>query len=331
MSTFEPLEDRRLLSASLSGTTLTVTGTGGNDTIVIRQENAASIRVEDNGAVISFNDAAVDAIVVSAGAGDDTVQANSTDALPLTERMTIDGGDGADLLVGGHGNDLVLGFAGNDTVRGGAGQDILDAGEGNNSLFGDAGGDALFAGHGSDRVDGGTGIDEVHYDSRTSGVKISLDNVANDGSPPAIVGGGGSFVVIPGEGDNVLDTVERVTTGSGDDVITGGTLAAANRFSGGGGNDRLEGRDGDDSLIGGDGDDVLLGGTGRDSLSGDAGNDTLTGGSGVDSMFGGDGDDSIFSDDSTIDAVLDGGKGFDALRRDVIDPVGVNVESILTV
>ena len=331
MSAFETLEGRRLMSVSLATPTLSINGTEGDDTIVVRQENATTIRVEDNGVVTFFDDASVDAVVIDARGGNDSVQAVSTFALPLGERMTINGGGGDDLLVGGDGNDIILGFAGNDTVRGGGGQDILDAGEGNNSLFGDAGADALFAGFGSDRIDGGTGIDEVHYGTRTGGVNVSLDNVANDGTPPGIVGGGGSFVVIPGEGDNVLDTVEWVSTGSGDDVVTAGTLAAANRFKGGAGNDRLEGGAGDDTLVGGDGNDRLLGGSGRDSLSGDAGNDTLTGGTGVDSMFGGDGDDSIFSDDSTIDAVIDGGKGVDSVRRDVIDPVGDNVEFILTV
>ena len=105
MNPFEPLEDRRLFSATLLGTTLVIIGTEGSDTIFIRQHDPGTIRVDDNGTARFFHDASVDRINVDVGGGPDNVQALSTDALPLTERLLIVGGDGADLLVGGRGRD----------------------------------------------------------------------------------------------------------------------------------------------------------------------------------------------------------------------------------
>jgi len=75
--------------------------------------------------------------------------------------------------------------------------------------------------------------------------------------------------------------IEHATGGSGNDVLTGSTLA--NRLSGGAG---------DDTVIGGAGNDVLIGSSGNDRLQGDAGNDVLyLAGIGVDTATGGTGSD----------------------------------------
>ena len=311
MSIFESLEGRRLYSVVLTGSTLFVTGTPADDTVFVFQQDPSTIRVDDNGTTRLFADSAVDQVIVDAGAGDDDVRAFSIAALPLTERMTILGGIGNDLLRGGDGNDIIAGGAGDDLLFGLGGQDILDGGEGDNFLFGGNGADAMFAGSGSDAFDGGAGTDEVNYVTRADGVSISLDGVANDGRPPQIVGNFPNIALVPGEGDNVLENVEWVAGGSGDDTILAGTANVANRFRGGAGNDRLEGRAGNDTLLGEDG------------------NDVLTGGSGSDQMFGGNGDDLFFADDFFPDAEINGGDGFDTADRDFFDPLGTSIERLL--
>jgi Ca2+-binding RTX toxin-like protein len=57
--------------------------------------------------------------------------------------LTLDGGNGDDILIGGDGNDTLLGRAGDDVLIGGPGQDILD---------GSPGDDVILQSIGADRV-----------------------------------------------------------------------------------------------------------------------------------------------------------------------------------
>jgi len=352
MDMFEMLEGRRMFSVALNGTDLTVTGDTGatpNDVVRITQQDAATIRVEENGVVTFFNTNSVARIVVNAGAGNDTVSV----AAAVTKNAVIDGGDGDDDLTGGGGNDVITGGAGNDSLNGGSGNDVLDAGAGNNRLRGGAGNDRMTAGTGADDFDGNLGVDTVDYSARTDSLKITLDGSANDGgtffqqrgTTTATVGA----VIQPptfqvSEGDNVREGVENVNTGSGNDLIVAGPNAVNNVFNSGAGNDRVEGRDGNDTLIGQDGDDTLLGGKGGDFLAGGKGNDRLLGGAGSDVLFGGDGndiliggagndamkgeagDDLVVATDGFADTTIDGGAGFDILDADDVDLLGVGFE-----
>ena len=349
MSMFEILEGRKLFSVALVGTQLQVTGdTGGtpNDVIRISQFDAATLRVEENGTVQFFADSSVSSILINAGAGDDVAEVTSTPALPLDEPAVINGGAGNDQVRGGSGADVLNGNEGNDVIRAGPGNDSLNGGTGNNQLFGENGNDSMTAGLGADVFDGGFNTDTVNYSTRTKGLTISLDGVANDGElivvqqpfplPP--------LGQIP-EGDDVRENVENVIGGAGGDLIVAGPTAVNNTFDGRGGNDRLEGRGGADNLIGGAGDDTLLGGvsgdllqggTGNDRLLGGAGNDdlrggdnddVLVGGAGVDAMRGEAGNDVLIASDTFADTLIDGGSGFDiADVDDLLDPVAVSVE-----
>lgn len=253
----------------------------------------------------------------------------------------IDGGADGDLVSGGEGSDRVFGGSGNDTVTGGNGDD---------DVFGEDGSDSVTepeaAANGGDLLSGGTGLDTVSYAGRSTGVSISLDNSANDGSAD--------------EFDRVLLDIENATGGNGSDTITGS--AAANTLHGGAGNDVLDGGLGSDALFGdtgvdtadyhlrtaavtasldnlandgvaGEADNIrtdvenLTGGTGSDRLTGSSaanrlvgggGNDTLTGNGAADVLDGGIGNDTIYSRDSVRDSVI-GGTGTDRAHVDTID------------
>jgi Ca2+-binding RTX toxin-like protein len=84
---------------------------------------------------ISGAEAANDHLVVNALDGDDAVEASGLRAAAIA--LTVDGGDGHDVLVGGAGNDTLLGGAGDDVLIGGPGQDRLDGGTGNNIVIQD--------------------------------------------------------------------------------------------------------------------------------------------------------------------------------------------------
>ena len=188
-------------------------------------------------------------------------------------------------LVGGQGNDVIHGSTGPDDLYGAGGNDTIWGNNGNDAYHGGDGNDTLVASGGADLMSGEAGVDTADYASRFNPVRVTLDNVANDGERY--------------EADDVRADVENVTGGRGNDVLTGS--AASNVLRGGAGADQLYGRDGND---------VLRGGDGADALFGDGG---------VDALFGGAGDDVLLGRDGGVRDYLNGGYGTDTAAKDVVD------------
>ncbi len=236
-----------------SGDSLTIVGSGGNDTIAfgtngvtIDGDNAADVIDQAGMAGVP---AGVESFAANGGAGNDTLS-----------------GDGPG---GVFGSRLVLdGEAGNDTVEGGSGDDALTGGDGDDTLRGGGGGDTLNGGPGNDALDGEAGTDTVSYSGTTPpGVSVDLSVTAAQDT---------------GAGSDTISKVENVVGSSGHDTLRGSS--GANVLLGGSGNDVLEGREGDDQVIGEEGNDVLAGGAGDDRLDGGDGVDTasfVSSGSGV--------------------------------------------------
>ncbi|MGC6412615.1 MAG: calcium-binding protein [Candidatus Puniceispirillaceae bacterium] len=148
------------------------------------------------------------------------------------------------------------GIAGNDTLDGGAGLD---------TLYGDGGDDILIGGAGADKLYGGAGDDTASYVGATAGVTVNLGGTKYNESG-AVDSDAAKNIFIKGVGgdaaDDLLNSIEHLTGGAGNDTLTG--------------------NDGNNTLTGGAGNDTLSGGAGADTLTGGAGGDTLTGGGGVD-------------------------------------------------
>jgi len=152
---------------------LTVNDLSGTDIRRVNWDLAGTGGVDDN---------AADNVIVNATNGDDvaTVSASGPNAQvsglaavvqvagagSATDRHTVNGRDGDDVvdasgglagsvaltLDGGNGNDILLGGAGNDTLRGGAGDDVLLGGPGQDVLDGAPGDDIVIQSIGADRV-----------------------------------------------------------------------------------------------------------------------------------------------------------------------------------
>jgi Ca2+-binding RTX toxin-like protein len=197
---------------------------------------------------------------------DNLLMVQSDLLLPLGE--TLDGNAGNDTLIGSRSDSVLNGGPGNDLLVGNAGSDTMHGGDGNDTLDGENGiefanGFALS----SDELFGDAGIDTADYSHRRLGLKLSLDNIANDGSA--------------GEGDNIHADIENILGGNGVDSIVGNPFN--NSLVGNGGNDTIFGGDGNDTLVGGPGNDQLYGQGGNDRLLAlDGQKDTLDGGAGVD-------------------------------------------------
>jgi RTX calcium-binding nonapeptide repeat (4 copies) len=94
---------------------------------------------------------ATDRLTVDGRGGDDIVSASTA-----SMALTLDGGDGSDVVLGGAGDDTLIGGADFDDVKGGKGDDVARLG-GDFDRFSWASGD------GSDDVDGGASRDSLFF------------------------------------------------------------------------------------------------------------------------------------------------------------------------
>lgn len=275
------------IDASLATLPLTLSGGGGNDSIIGGLGNDL---INGNDGYDTLNGTGGNDTVLG-GAGDDWVQ----------------GGSGVDSLDGGIGNDLVQGGGGSgDTLRGGLGNDTLDGGEGLADVISESG-DVSFTltptqliGLGTDSILNIEGVQLV------GGLSANKFDVSTSLLPTTLTGGAGNDTFLGStavdllveSGDVNFTVTNTQLTGVGIDVLSGIDRV---RLNGGIGANLLDA--GATSmrvtLNGGDGNDTLIGGSAADRLDGGAGNDQLTGNLGVDTIIGGDGVDRLVESGDT--------------------------------
>jgi Ca2+-binding RTX toxin-like protein len=176
-----------------------------------------------------------------------------------------------------------------ENIETGSGNDTIYADINNNSIIGGSGDDTILLGgyddlndtltdidDGKDYIDGGDGFnDTADYSAISNNIEVTLN-----GSSTA------TLTIDTHTQSDTLVNIENITSGSGDDTITGD--AQINTLKGGEGRDRLSGKGNNDELYGEEGDDLLLGGSGDDKLYGGEGSDTFIGGTDNDTFTGGD-------------------------------------------
>lgn len=135
-------------TASLSGTTLTVMGTAGNDRILIQRE-AGNLVVRDSSGVIGrFNPARVGTITIRTGNGNDVVKI----AAQVTNPATIIAGNGKDVLQAGGGPTRITGGGPGTIMAGGSSANTLVGGTGSQKLVGGTGSNTVLPGPGDKKV-----------------------------------------------------------------------------------------------------------------------------------------------------------------------------------
>ena len=115
--------DNVITNATNGDDVVSIAGSGPSATV-----SGLAANVSVSGAV-----AGSDRLTVNGLAGDDVLDATGLAA--DSALLTLDGGDGDDVLLGGAGNDTLLGGAGDDVLIGGAGSDTLDGGPGDNVVI----------------------------------------------------------------------------------------------------------------------------------------------------------------------------------------------------
>ena len=184
---------------SLNFSTITVNGSGGNDTVDISQLTSAH-----------------HVVFTSNGGVDTVIGARAQDVVDMNDRM-----------VGTARNDTMNAGAGNDQVFGAAGNDRIETGTGTDRGYGGAGSDTFVAriGDGNDGYIGDAGNDTLDMRAITAAINVDLGNHA----------GGLGVASSAQSGVDKLLSIENVVTGSGNDVITASN--AINVMDGGAGND----------------------------------------------------------------------------------------------
>jgi Ca2+-binding RTX toxin-like protein len=311
--------------------TVTVNGTSGADVFGVTGDAGGVTVFGLTTAVNVFNvEVTNDRLVLSAGLGDDVINASSLEADGI--KLTMNGGLGNDLFIGSEGDDLVNGSDGDDTALMGAGNDtfVWNPGDDNDTVEGQDGVDTLlFNGSAAaELIDISANGGRVLFTRNIAAVTMDLNEVetitfnplagedtirVHDLSGTDVHDVNINLAGANGSADNLADTIVIDGT-SGDDVIhlvsSGNTvtvfgLGAAFTITNFDSNDRIviNGLSGDDVIEasglnlginftadGGDGNDILVGGAGNDVLLGGAGDDVLIGGDGLDTLDPGAGD-----------------------------------------
>jgi hypothetical protein len=141
-------------SATIADNTLVITGSNGPDAVTLSAD-ATQAEVAfgtDPANTFRFNLTDFNAISVSLGNGDD--QFTEAPTVLANKALTVDAGNGNDIINTGDGNDAVFGGNGDDSVDAGRGNDTVSLGNGNDSFV-------WTPGEGSDTVDGGNGNSDV--------------------------------------------------------------------------------------------------------------------------------------------------------------------------
>ncbi len=243
-----PLANAATVGFSWSGGVLTVTGTGGNDSLTVTC-SAGSVSV--NGSTdFGFGlvpCASVAAITLLGAGGDDTLNTTPANPANFTSPITT-------TLKGGPGNDTLSASTGDDTLKGGTGNDTLTGSFGNETIGGGKGTDIL---------------KETGFAFGT-GDTIMLTDTTMSGDL----------------GSDTLSSIEAadITGTSMADVMSSAGFSGPVFFDGDAGADSITGGPGDDTLMAGNGGDTIVGGSGNDTIVPGPGDDSAQGGSGLDML-----------------------------------------------
>lgn len=188
-SCVETLEERRLFAnPTLTGTTLYIDGTTGNDVIGCAVKGT-QLRVVINGVGSKFSTSAVTRVEIQGYDGTDHIDVSASNINTYINAGTgndfLAGGSGRDTLTGGAGKDTIIGNAGNDRLNGNGSPDIITGGDGDDAIYGGAGGDAIHGNNGNDHLWGDDGIDTMWGDDGNDSI------VSVDGGVDYIAGGTG--------------------------------------------------------------------------------------------------------------------------------------------
>jgi Ca2+-binding RTX toxin-like protein len=304
-----------------------VTSKVENGDLTVSSDAGDPIVITDVGGHVKINDkdpdsgqapsSTIDTIVVTGGRDANNIDLKGVngDAFPALKSVSVDGGEGddlingtqlADVLEGGDGHDRIIGDDNpggtDDDMRGEAGDDTLVWNPGDDDDINEGG-----PGHDTAEVNGG-GKEQFEVAPGAIAGRVSFDRVQPNNDQTF----GAPFNV------DISDDTEKLDLNARDDVdivnAAAGLDALAFALD-------IDGGDGDDTIDGGDGPDRISGGNGNDRLTADD-NPLNT----LDVVRGDAGDDTMIWNGGDDDDVNDGGDG-----NDTVQVNGANLPEAFTV
>ena len=190
-----------------------------------------------------------DSLRINGLGGNDSLR--STSAADALAMITLDGGDGDDMISG---DAIMLGGAGNDTFLLLAGTNTIDGGTGFNQIV----------------INGTAGNDQMSVDQTATSVNTNVNgmvslNTVSKVQLVAISGLAGNDQILVG-GAGVAST--SIDAGDGNDLVDAFLMTTAVSISGGEGDDRIFGGSGNDDISTGNGLNFAAGGLGNDNIMG---------------------------------------------------------------
>src|SRR5262245_22452295 len=293
---------------------VTVNGTAGDDDITIgRHGDVVTVSGVAATVTIAHADRLLDQVDVSAGAGNDVIDASGLSANHIG--LTLEGGAGNDTIFGSDGDDIIIGGTGNDVVSMGAGDELFiwKQGDGSDVVDGGSGFDTLdFQGFGNSEhvVISAQGdhalftrdlgnitmdlqsIEPSQFESPADAVIVIANDITGTGVKQIAIDLGandGQADSVTVNGTNGADLISVASSGSS--VVVNGLSAQVTIDGAEAANDSLtiRGLDGNDTIDA----SGLNAGQIKLTIDGGAGNDTIIGSGGNDLLIGGAGDDTF--------------------------------------
>jgi Ca2+-binding RTX toxin-like protein len=164
---WNPGDDNDLNEGGAGSDTVEVNGGNGAEAFTVAASpDGTRVRFDRvNPAPFSLDIGGSENLVVNANGGDDNVSAGT--GLANLIQITVDGGDGNDVLNGGDGADVLRGGAGDDFIDGNRGDDVAFLGDGNDAFQWDPG-------DGSDTVEGQAGTDTLQFNGANAAENIDV-------------------------------------------------------------------------------------------------------------------------------------------------------------
>ena len=263
-------------------------------------------------ALANIENVTVDGAGTLTGDGGD----NELISIGTTQRNTMYGGAGNDVIDGGGGNDTLQGDSGDDTIFGGSGNDTLGGGAGDDAMYGGGGDDVFRQSNdgGSDYARGLSGADTLDLTGSTAGWVRELGTLVSGSTSirhsqiETLIGSFYDDVIwsetdldyvdgAAGDDTIVLSTVflDEADGGSGVDTLvinSGGghfNLGAGTYFAYG----QTRAIANFENIVAGSGSSEIAGTSGNNSIDAQSGNDTVVAGAGNDTIIGGEGADTL--------------------------------------
>jgi hypothetical protein len=277
-----------LVTAQLSGGTLTVNGTTLGDIISVDPVpgNPSQVQVTGDGIVVgTFQASAITGqITVNGNGGNDYLSINSSIAI----KAALNGGTGNDTLVAGAGNDTLTGGGGNDifNVSGSTGSDTLTQGSGTGTVISNVDTNFTLTNTLLTQSNGGSfSLSGITNAVLTGGPGNNTFNVGGWTGPATLIGGGGTDTVaavanaktftLTDSSLSISNGASFTLSGIGQAVLIGGSTTTTMDASGFSGVVTLDGGGGSATLTGSSEESVLIAGTGKCTLNGGTGGDTI--------------------------------------------------------